>query len=77
MRLGLTFAERRGGFVECAAPYPNAASDSTTISVTTAARSFGTSSLTTASMSVMAFYEKVIKVKADVAAFLINCFPFA
>ena len=27
-------------------------------------------------MSVMAFYEKVIKVKADVAAFLINCFPF-
>jgi len=24
----------------------------------------------------MAFYEKVIKVKADVAAFLINCFPF-
>ena len=28
-------------------------------------------------MSVMAFYEKVIKVKADVAAFLINCFPSA
>jgi hypothetical protein len=28
------------------------------------------------SVSVMAFYEKVIKVKADVAAFLINCFPF-
>jgi hypothetical protein len=27
-------------------------------------------------LSVMAFYEKVIKVKADVAAFLINCFPF-
>jgi len=25
-------------------------------------------------MSQMAFYEKVIKVKADVAAFLINCF---
>jgi len=25
---------------------------------------------------VIAFYEKVIKVKADVAAFLINCFPF-
>src|ERR1700752_4219638 len=25
---------------------------------------------------VMALYEKVIKVKADVAAFLINCFPF-
>jgi hypothetical protein len=25
----------------------------------------------------MAFYEKVIKVKADVAAFLINCFPSA
>ena len=25
--------------------------------------------------SVIAFYEKVIKVKADVAAFLINCFP--
>src|SRR5690349_18681013 len=24
----------------------------------------------------MDFYEKVIKVKADVAAFLINCFPF-
>ena len=24
-----------------------------------------------------AFYEKVIKVKADVAAFLINCFPSA
>ena len=24
----------------------------------------------------MAFYEKVRKVKADVAAFLINCFPF-
>ncbi len=29
------------------------------------------------SMSVIAFYEKVIKVKADVAAFLINCFPSA
>ena len=29
------------------------------------------------SMSAMAFYEKVIKVKADVAAFLINCFPSA
>ena len=28
-------------------------------------------------MSVIAFYEKVIKVKADVAAFLINCFPSA
>jgi hypothetical protein len=28
-------------------------------------------------LSVMAFYEKVIKVKADVAAFLINCFPSA
>jgi hypothetical protein len=28
-------------------------------------------------MSVMAFYEKVIKVKADVAAYLINCFPSA
>ena len=27
-------------------------------------------------LSVTAFYEKVIKVKADVAAFLINCFPF-
>jgi hypothetical protein len=27
-------------------------------------------------LSGMAFYEKVIKVKADVAAFLINCFPF-
>jgi hypothetical protein len=26
---------------------------------------------------VAAFYEKVIKVKADVAAFLINCFPSA
>jgi hypothetical protein len=26
-------------------------------------------------MSAIAFYEKVIKVKADVAAFLINCFP--
>ena len=25
----------------------------------------------------MAFYEKVVKVKADVAAFLINCFPSA
>jgi len=25
----------------------------------------------------MAFYEKVIKVKADVAAFLISCFPSA
>jgi hypothetical protein len=25
----------------------------------------------------IAFYEKVIKVKADVAAFLINCFPSA
>jgi len=25
----------------------------------------------------MAFYEKVIKVKADVAAYLINCFPSA
>jgi hypothetical protein len=30
-----------------------------------------------ASKRVMAFYEKVIKVKADVAAFLINCFPSA
>ena len=29
------------------------------------------------SMSEMAFYEKVIKVKADVAAYLINCFPSA
>ena len=29
------------------------------------------------SMSEMAFYEKVVKVKADVAAFLINCFPSA
>jgi hypothetical protein len=28
-------------------------------------------------MSVNAFYEKVIKVKADVAAYLINCFPSA
>jgi len=28
-------------------------------------------------VSVNAFYEKVIKVKADVAAFLINCFPSA
>jgi hypothetical protein len=28
-------------------------------------------------MSEMAFYEKVIKVKADVAAFLINWFPSA
>ena len=28
-------------------------------------------------LSVMAFYEKVIKVKADVAAYLINCFPSA
>jgi hypothetical protein len=28
-------------------------------------------------MSVIAFYEKVIKVKADVAAYLINCFPSA
>ncbi len=28
-------------------------------------------------MSEMAFYEKVIKVKADVAAYLINCFPSA
>jgi hypothetical protein len=27
-------------------------------------------------LSEMAFYEKVIKVKADVAAYLINCFPF-
>jgi len=27
-------------------------------------------------LSEMAFYEKVRKVKADVAAFLINCFPF-
>jgi len=25
----------------------------------------------------IAFYEKVIKVKADVAAYLINCFPSA
>jgi hypothetical protein len=29
------------------------------------------------SMSANAFYEKVIKVKADVAAYLINCFPSA
>ena len=28
-------------------------------------------------LSVMVFYEKVIKVKADVAAYLINCFPSA
>jgi len=28
-------------------------------------------------MSVKAFYEKVVKVKADVAALLINCFPSA
>jgi len=28
-------------------------------------------------VSVIAFYEKVIKVKADVAAFLINCFSSA
>jgi hypothetical protein len=28
-------------------------------------------------MSDNAFYEKVIKVKADVAAYLINCFPSA
>ena len=28
-------------------------------------------------VSVNAFYEKVIKVKADVAAFLINCFSSA
>jgi hypothetical protein len=28
-------------------------------------------------LSANAFYEKVIKVKADVAAFLINCFPSA
>ena len=28
-------------------------------------------------LSEMAFYEKVIKVKADVAANLINCFPSA
>jgi len=28
-------------------------------------------------LSAIAFYEKVIKVKADVAAFLINCFPSA
>ncbi len=27
-------------------------------------------------LSEMAFYEKVVKVKADVAAYLINCFPF-
>ena len=32
---------------------------------------------TPASTSEIAFYEKVIKVKADVAAFLINCFPSA
>ena len=25
----------------------------------------------------MAFYEKVVKVKADVAAYLISCFPSA
>ena len=28
-------------------------------------------------VGVIAFYEKVIKVKADVAAFLINCFSSA
>jgi len=28
-------------------------------------------------VSAIAFYEKVIKVKADVAAYLINCFPSA
>ena len=28
-------------------------------------------------LSEMAFYEKVIKVKADVAAYLISCFPSA
>jgi hypothetical protein len=31
----------------------------------------------TAQACAMAFYEKVIKVKADVAAYLINCFPSA
>jgi hypothetical protein len=31
----------------------------------------------TSGARVMAFYEKVIKVKADVAAYLINCFPSA
>jgi hypothetical protein len=29
------------------------------------------------SMSAIGFYEKVIKVKADVAAYVINCFPSA
>ena len=33
--------------------------------------------LTNRKRAVIAFYEKVIKVKADVAAFLINCFPSA
>jgi hypothetical protein len=33
--------------------------------------------LMTGIVSVIAFYEKVIKVKADVAAYLINCFPSA
>lgn len=33
--------------------------------------------LTDRALSANAFYEKVIKVKADVAAFLINCFPSA
>jgi hypothetical protein len=33
--------------------------------------------LTTRVLTAIAFYEKVIKVKADVAAFLINCFPSA
>jgi hypothetical protein len=28
-------------------------------------------------LAIIAFYEKVIKVKADVAAYLINCFPSA
>lgn len=60
MRRGLLFAEPRDGSVEYAIRYRNAASDSRTISVTIAARSFGTSSATTGSMSVMAWLQQLL-----------------
>ena len=47
-------------------------SESTTIAMKVAPRGEQT-----AQACEMAFYEKVIKVKADVAAYLINCFPSA
>ena len=46
---------------------------STLLGITLTTRSAGPRTV----VGVIAFYEKVIKVKADVAAYLINCFPSA